>query len=135
MVSAWPSIGGERYRERNCQGVEVPWTLALVQNRTPPKKETKNQKIPEIGTHKGRDSQGHRGAEGPVTGDLSGADRDLGEGLGRQREENRRGNISRRRHVAQGAEMNGRGWRVAGVGAVELEENPRRERRWEAGVA
>ena len=37
--------------------------------------------------------------------------------------------------MAQGAETSGGGWRVAGVGVVQVDDPPRRERRWGAGVA
>ena len=44
------------------------------------------------------------------------------------------GNGDRRRHAARGAETSGGGWRVAGVGNVQVEGVPRWERRWGAGV-
>ena len=56
-----------------------------------------------------------------MIGNPPGANRDLGAGRGRQRGENGRGDGSRRRHTAQGTETSGRGWRVAGVGVVQVD--------------
>ena len=59
---------------------------------------------------------------------------DLGEGRGRQRGDNGRGNGSRRRHAVQVTEMSGGRLGVVGVGNVQVDGAPLRERRWGAGV-
>ena len=38
------------------------------------------------------------------------------------------------RHTARGAEMSGRGWKLAGGEKVQVDDDPRRERMWGAGV-
>ena len=40
------------------------------------------------------------------------------------------GNSGRSRHVVQVTEMSGGGWRVAGLGKVQVDGVPCRERRW-----
>ena len=40
------------------------------------------------------------------------------------------GNSKRRRHAAWGAETSSGGWRVTGVGNVQVDGVPRQERRW-----
>ena len=43
-------------------------------------------------------------------------------------------NSGRHRHVEQDAETSDRGWRVAGVVNGQVDDAPRREMRWRAGV-
>ena len=73
--------------------------------------------------------------EGPASGEPLGDDRDLGADQGHKRG-GRTDAVygGRRRHVSRGAETSGRGWRVAGVGNIQVEGIPCRERRWGAGV-
>ena len=44
------------------------------------------------------------------------------------------GRGGRNRHAARRAETSGEGWRVIGVGEVQVDDVPRRERRWGVGV-
>ena len=44
------------------------------------------------------------------------------------------GNGGRRRHAARGADASGGGWRVAGVGNVQVDGAPHRGRRWVEGA-
>ena len=79
MAPVWPSIVGEGTGASDCQGVEAPWLLALAQTRHS-HTETRNQKIPGSGSQKGRERQGDRYTDGPVTSDPKGPDRDLSAG-------------------------------------------------------
>ena len=44
------------------------------------------------------------------------------------------GHDGRSRHAALGAETSGRGWRLAGVGNVQVDDVPHQDRRWGARV-
>ena len=48
--------------------------------------------------------------------------------------ENRRGNGSRSRHTARGAEISGGSWRLVGVGDVQVDGATIQERRWGGGA-
>ena len=67
-------------------------------------------------------------------GELPDAVRYLSTSRGRLRGGKRTRNDDRFRHTTPGEEISGRGWRVAGVGDVQVDVVPRRERRWGAGV-
>ena len=79
---------------------------------------------------------GHRGVEGPATGEPSEADRDLGAVLGwKQGGANDVGYDSRRRHAARGTEQASEaGEGGGGVVDVQLDEVTFKERMWRAGV-
>ena len=62
----WPGCRGEGASASDCQGVEALYPLDLTQNGHT-KKDTEYQKIMGSGAHIGRERQGQRGADGPVT--------------------------------------------------------------------
>ena len=85
-------------------------------------------------------TQGGRGGdtretEGPTTGATprgqQGPGRRLRAAKGGQTGVGRGG---RSRHAACGAETSGEGWWVVGVGEVQVDDVPRRERKWGVGV-
>ena len=76
-----------------------------------------------------------RDTEGPEVGEPIGTNRNQGAVQGRLRggqADAECGGISR--HAARGAEMSGGGWRVAGVGNVQVDRVPRQERKWGVGL-
>ena len=93
--------------------MDAPWPLALARTGHL-KSDTNNQKMQGSGAHTERERQGHRDAEGPVTG-LPGANRYLRAGQGRQQGGDRCKNVRRIGHVARGAETSGGSCWVAGV--------------------
>ena len=72
----------------------------------------------------GRERQGHGGAEVPDMQNPPQSDKYLGAGQCQQKgKRTSTGNSGRRRHAAQGVETSGGGWKVAGVGDVQVGGN------------
>ena len=84
--------------------------------------------------HKGREMRYTRYTEGPAAGKHLEDVMYLGSGRGRKEGVKRTRYSGRFRHAARGAEKSGRGWRVAGVGDVQVDGVTIRERKWGAGV-
>ena len=72
----------------------------------------------------------------PQQANPPGADRDLGAGRGKKRGEHTvTGHGGRCRHAERVAETSGRGWRVAGVGNVQVDGALRQEKGWGSGAS
>ena len=118
---------------RNCQGVEVPWPLALAQKST--QQETKGQMMPgfggelredEAGTQMRRGTRDSRTPQGLI-GTCVQVKGDKG-GSAPSRE-----TAGRCRHAARDTGTSNGEWRVADAGDVEVVGASHQERSWVAG--
>ena len=113
--------------------MEAPWPLVLVRNGHPIER-PRPRRCREAAEQTGREA-GHKGDGGNRGGRTPRVRQGPGcRPMAAKRGRTDAGNGGKHRHAAQGAETSGGGWRVAGVGEVQVDDVPRQERRWGAGV-
>ena len=116
VVPVWPSIGGTGWAI--ARGWRRPVPSPSRENGHPIKERPRTRRLQEAAHHTWRESQGNRGAEGPVTGESPGADRDLG--TGRVRQQGGERNQERKQAQACGAGRRDEWWNLAGVGCGKI---------------